>query len=56
MITVDTILVSSGISAFILLIGIVIYSINDYNEERKSNKIEGYSSLIGEEDTNNHII
>lgn len=56
MITLDTILVIAGISAFILLIGMVIYSISDYYEEIKSNEIEGYPSLIGEEDSNNQSI
>lgn len=53
MITLDTILVIAVISAFILLIGMVIYSISDYYEEIKSNEIEGYSSLISEEDSSN---
>ena len=56
MMTADTILVIVEISAFILLIGLVIYSINDYNEERKLNEIESYASLIGEVDANNHMI
>jgi hypothetical protein len=56
MITLDTILVIAEITAFILLIGLVIYLISDYNEERKSNDIESYSSLTGEEDTNNYLI
>jgi len=56
MITLDTLLVIAGISAFILLIGMVIYSISDYYEEIKSNEIEGYPSLIGEEDSNNQSI
>lgn len=56
MISVDNILVFAGISAFILLIGMVIYSLSDYYEEIKSNEIEEYSSLIGDEDGNNQII
>ena len=56
MIALDTILVIAEISAFILLIGLLIYAIYDFNEERKSNEIEGYSSLIGDEDTNNDMI
>lgn len=53
MITLDTILVIAVISAFVLLIGMVIYSISDYYEETKSNEIEGYPSLIGKQDSNN---
>ena len=52
---IDTILITVGISDFILLIGLVINSINGYSEERKTNEIESYSSLIGEDDTNNQI-
>jgi hypothetical protein len=56
MIALDTILVIAGISAFVLLIGLLIYSIYDFNEERKLNETEDYSSLIGEKETNNQII
>ncbi len=63
MIALDTILVIAEISAFMLLIGLFIYAIYDFNEERKSNEIEDYPSLIedypsliNEEDTNNTII
>jgi hypothetical protein len=56
MLTLDTILVTLGISAFVLLIGLLIYSIYDFNEERKSNEIEDYSPLISDDDTNNNMI
>ena len=56
MIALDTILVVAEISAFTLLIGLLLYAIYDFNEERKSNEIEEYSSLMDEEETNNQII
>ncbi len=56
MITLDTILITVEISAFILLVGLLIYSISDYFEEVKSNEIEDYPSLINEEDTNNPVL
>jgi hypothetical protein len=56
MITLDTILITAEISALILLIGLLIYSISDYYEEIKSDEIEDYPSLNNEEDTHNTII
>lgn len=56
MITLDTILMTLGISAFVLLIGLLIYSIYDFNEERKSNEIEDFSTLISDDDTDSHMI
>jgi hypothetical protein len=54
MLALDAILVIAEISAFTLLIGLLINAIYDFNEERKSD--EEYSSMMDEKETNNQII